>query len=451
MRGLLPVDVAFAPAPASIAMGLALGAWVAGLFSLLPLLAIRDVPALAVLRRAFEAPARGRRDWLRLAAVLVLVLSIVGLSVLQAPSPVAGIAFAASIGIALGVLWGVAVLLMWTVRRLFPTRWPYVWRQGLANLYRPANQTAMVILALGFGAFLLDTVYLVQHNLLRDLRVGGTQDRPNLALFDIQPDQREGLRALLQREGLHVDTPVPIVPMRISSLKGRAAGAVWPKAPRPRKGRLGADRPIDGPCGVNTAAPIATLSARPSAWWPARPGPRAPGSPRTPRASRCPSPSRRDSPRKWASAWATSSPGTCRAWPSPAAWPACAKWNGRASSRTSSSSFPEGPLDSAPQTFLTLTRVSDPTHRARLQRSVAEAFPNVTALDLAQVQEVIEKVIARVSLAIRFMALFSLAAGVIVLLGRSRPAGTSASARACSSRHSGPRARRWRGSSSPNT
>ena len=87
MRGLLPVDVAFAPAPASIAMGLALGAWVAGLFSLLPLLSIRDVPALAVLRRAFEPPARGRRDWRRLAAVLVLVLSIVGLSVLQAPSP----------------------------------------------------------------------------------------------------------------------------------------------------------------------------------------------------------------------------------------------------------------------------------------------------------------------------------------------------------------------------
>jgi len=79
--------------------------------------------------------------------------------------------------------------------------------------------------------------------------------------------------------------------------------------------------------------------------------------------------------------------------------------------------FPEGPLASAPQTFLTLTRVSDPTHRARLQRAVVEAFPNVTAIDLAQVQEVIEKVIARVSLAIRFMALFSLAAGVIVLLG----------------------------------
>ena len=48
---------------------------------------------------------------------------------------------------------------------------------------------------------------------------------------------------------------------------------------------------------------------------------------------------------------------------------------------------------------------------------MVEAFPNVTALDLTQVQEVIEKMIARVTLAIRFMALFSLAAGVVVLLG----------------------------------
>src|SRR5262249_31576797 len=79
--------------------------------------------------------------------------------------------------------------------------------------------------------------------------------------------------------------------------------------------------------------------------------------------------------------------------------------------------FPDGPLDAAPQTFLTLTRAADAARRARVQRAVAEAFPDVTALDLSQVQEVIEKVVARVTLAIRFMAVFSLAAGVVVLLG----------------------------------
>ncbi|HEV7500240.1 MAG TPA: FtsX-like permease family protein, partial [Vicinamibacteria bacterium] len=217
LRDMLPVDVVFAPAPASIVGGLALGAWVAGLFSLLPLLAIRDVSALAVLRRAFEPAPGRRRDPRRILAVLALVLSVVLLAVMEAPTPVAGLVFAAAIGTALAALWGAALFLMKVVRRLLSPTWPYVWRQGLANLYRPANQTAMVILALGFGAFLLDTVYLVHHNLLRDLRVGGgTQDRPNLALFDIQPDQREGVRALLRREGLAADEPVPIVPMRIA-------------------------------------------------------------------------------------------------------------------------------------------------------------------------------------------------------------------------------------------
>jgi putative ABC transport system permease protein len=39
-------------------------------------------------------------------------------------------------------------------------------RQGVANLYRPGNQTRAVILALGFGAFLVSTLYLVQNNIL---------------------------------------------------------------------------------------------------------------------------------------------------------------------------------------------------------------------------------------------------------------------------------------------
>src|SRR5262249_49070017 len=87
-------------------------------------------------------------------------------------------------------------------------------------------QTAMVILALGFGAFLLDTVYLVHHNLLRDLRTDDTRGRPNLALFDIQPDQRDGVRGVLAKEGLAAEALVPIVPMRIASVNGRAAGTL---------------------------------------------------------------------------------------------------------------------------------------------------------------------------------------------------------------------------------
>jgi putative ABC transport system permease protein len=79
--------------------------------------------------------------------------------------------------------------------------------------------------------------------------------------------------------------------------------------------------------------------------------------------------------------------------------------------------FPEGPLAEAPQTFVVLSRMEDARERGRLQRRLAESLPNVTSLDLAQIQQAIENLLDRVGLAIRFMAFFSLAAGAIVLLG----------------------------------
>jgi len=64
-----------------------------------------------------------------------------------------------------------------------------------------------------------------------------------------------------------------------------------------------------------------------------------------------------------------------------------------------------------------LTRVDDAARRGRLQRRLVEAIPNISTLDLAQVSQAIEGILDKVSLALRFMALFSLAAGGLVLVG----------------------------------
>jgi putative ABC transport system permease protein len=79
--------------------------------------------------------------------------------------------------------------------------------------------------------------------------------------------------------------------------------------------------------------------------------------------------------------------------------------------------FPAGPLEGAPQTYVVLSRMGGAAERARLQGRLAESLPNVTSIDLSQVQEAIEALVDRVALAIRFMAFFSLAAGAVVLLG----------------------------------
>jgi putative ABC transport system permease protein len=418
MAGLLPVEVRFAPSWPAAAAGLGVGLWVAAAFALLPLLSVRHVSPLVVLRRPYEADGPKRRDPVRVLAAALLAASVVMLAVIEAPSRASGIGFAVGIGGALLALWAAALALSAALRRFFPSRWPYLWRQGVANLYRPANQTVMVVLALGFGAFLLDTLFLVQHNLLRDLRVDAGADRPNLVLFDIQPDQRSGVEAQLRKAGLPVRAPVPIVPMRILSLKGQSAGAYLAAGAVPR---------------------------------------RAPGERRTPRAGPNPWTLRREYRSTYRSALTSSEKTSAGGeWPPPG-WPASGGpapisiekelaaelgvhvgddvvWDvqGRAvPSRVAHLRevswarfepnffvvFPPGPLEGAPQSFVTLSRADDPQVRARVQRRIVESFPNVTTVDLAQVQQALDRIVSRVALAIRFMALFSLATGTVVLIG----------------------------------
>jgi putative ABC transport system permease protein len=99
----------------------------------------------------------------------------------------------------------------------------------------------MVVLALGFGSFLLSTLLLVQHNLWRELRVDRGAARPNLVFFDVQPDQRDDVAARVSAAGPLTAPVVPIVPMRIESLKGRAISellAIEDETQRPERWAL---------------------------------------------------------------------------------------------------------------------------------------------------------------------------------------------------------------------
>ena len=79
--------------------------------------------------------------------------------------------------------------------------------------------------------------------------------------------------------------------------------------------------------------------------------------------------------------------------------------------------FAPGALDHAPQSWVTMVRAPDAMVRGRVQREVAEHAANVTAIDLGEIQHAIESVVDRIVMAIRFMALFSLITGTIVLIG----------------------------------
>jgi putative ABC transport system permease protein len=404
IAGFIPVDVFPALSWSAVGVGIGTGVLVGLVFAALPILAVRQISPLSALRRPFESDRTPRDPW-RLVAALALVASTVALARLQVGSWRQGAIFAGAVGVALLLLWVASWILVRVVQRWLPEHWPYVWRQGLANLHRPANQTVTLVLALGFGAFLLGTLYLVQYNLLRQLKLSGGPARPNLVLFDIQPDQLTAVQREVSDAGLPLIGPTPIVPMRIRSINGRPVSQLLADTSVTGDGRSNAwaFRREYRSTYRDTVVPSERLIQ--GQWW--KPGDGGAG-----RIS-----IEQDVARELGVGLGDD-----------------IVWDVQGISVTSKIAsvrevdwarfepnffvvFSPGTVDDAPRTFVTLTRVANPSDRGSFQRRLAERFPNVSTLDLSLLQEALERLVERVALAIRFMALFSLVVGALVLVG----------------------------------
>ncbi len=402
--GLLPVEVGFRIRWPTVFAGLGVGVWVAVVFALIPLLSLRDVPPLAALRQRIE-PIRRRRDRARGTAYGALLASILVLALTQAPEPEVGFAFAGAIAATALLLWLTAAALVEATRRFFPARASYGVRQGVANLFRPQNQTVAITLALGFGIFLIATLYLVQVNLLDRFRVESAEDRPNLVLFDVQPDQRAGVAELLVARGAPAFDVTPIVPARIAALNGRPAAEILvdPEARVEGWALRREYRNTYRDTLVHTEALVA------GEWW---------GGAGNPRAGRLP---RISLETDVAEALGVGI-GDRITW----------DFHGIpietevANLRTVDWArfepnffvvFEPGVIEAAPHTLVALVRLPDAESRAETTRALVEAFPNVSVLDLALVQETLDDVTGKAALAVRFLALFSVLGGVVVLVG----------------------------------
>ncbi|HAV61326.1 MAG TPA: ABC transporter permease, partial [Verrucomicrobiales bacterium] len=177
------------------------------LFGLIPLLGVRRVSPLAAIRSSFETSRR--TDVLLWLVFLAIGLFILGFTLTHTRRTRDGVGFAVGLGIAFSCLWlcakGVAV----AARKLTPGWLPFVWRQGLANLHRPNNRTTLLLLSVGLGTFLILTLHLTQHSLLKEIVAGRAEGQANAILFDIQPDQRAELESLLQANGFPVIDAAP--------------------------------------------------------------------------------------------------------------------------------------------------------------------------------------------------------------------------------------------------
>jgi len=414
----MPLDVSIRPSLTAVLTGLGVGLWVSTVFALLPLLGIRTVPPLAVLRRDVDTAERPRADRWTWMARIALGLSVVGLASLEVRDLAKGAGFSVGIGAALLVLFLAARGLISGLRRWFPEKLIYVLRQGLANLYRPANQTVAVVLSLGFGAFLLGALAVSQHNLLRQLRLDGGLSRPNLLFFDIQPDQLEAVQDIIRTERLETQAPVPIVPMRLAAINGRTVSELLADTLRHNR-----DGERIAPWALRreyrSTYRDTTVSSEKLVvgdWW----GRRDVG----PQSSAAATPSG-PVPVSLEVGIAGDLGVTVRdtlTWDIQGVRVVSVVQNLREVNWARFEPnffavFPGGPLDQAPRSYVLLTRAEDPSAIGRLQRQAVEKYPNVTSIDLRSIQQTIERIVASVALAIRFMALLSLATGVVVLIG----------------------------------
>jgi putative ABC transport system permease protein len=404
VAGFIPVNIVPALSWNAVGIGIGTGFLVGVVFAALPILAVRQISPLSALRRPFESDRAPRDPW-RLVAALTLAASTVALARLQVGSWRQGAIFAGAVGVALLLLWVASWILVRVMRRWLPERWPYVWRQGLANLHRPANQTVTLVLAIGFGAFLLGTLYLVQYNLLRQLRLSGGPARPNLVLFDIQPDQLGAVEGELKAAGLPLSGPTPIVPMRIRSVNGRPVSKLLADTSRTNEGRSNAWVYRREYRSTYRDSVVPSERVVQGKWW--QPNDRGAG-----RIS-----IEQDVARELGVGLGDEIVWDVQGIPVPSLVASVREVDWARFEPNFFVVFAPGTLDQAPRTFVTLTRVASAADRGSFQRRLAERFPNVSTLDLSMLQEALERLVDRVALAIRFMALFSLVVGALVLVG----------------------------------
>lgn len=397
----LPVEMSATVSLAAVWNGIWIGFLICLVFALLPLLPIRRVPPLAALRSASGDSMPALRDPLVWLVYALAAGGLVAFGVAQNDRWQTGVGYAAGIGGAFAVLAGFAWLVARITRRVLPASWPFVWRQGFGNLYRPNNRTVLLMQSLGMGVFLVLTMYLVQASLLRELMPARTGNEGNTVLFDIQTEQRDGVLGVLEQQGLPLIEDAPMISMRLHSVKGETVEALRKRAERggwalvreyrsTYRSELGPaeklvagswhqrvdslDEPIPISLeqdlakrlevslgdelvfdvqGIEVACRVASL--REVDW-------------------------RRLSPNFFIV-------------------------------------FPAGVIEQAPAVHAVVTRTGSPEEVGRLQRELIMRFPNVSAVDLSLILETIDGVLGKISQVIRFMALFTVGTGMLVLTG----------------------------------
>lgn len=205
--------------PAALLRGVALGLFVAMLFSLRPLFTTLAVPPARVLRRSAE-PLETKR-WTNWTLTALVLSGALVAAWAQTESLTFAALFTASLLAIAGLLLAAAYGLVRLCARPGRERLPLWLRHGIAALARPGAGTLSAILSLGMGVLVVLCIQLIHETLAHEL--GGELPRgaPTVFLVDVQPGQWQGVQDLLEREGATNVDSSPVVVARLARIDGR--------------------------------------------------------------------------------------------------------------------------------------------------------------------------------------------------------------------------------------
>jgi putative ABC transport system permease protein len=317
----------------------------------------------------------------------------VAFAALQTRSLLTGAFFFLGLLAALACLTVVAIALLFLVRKFFPANAGFILRHSLSSLYRPQNQTRVLLVTIGLGAFIISTLNIVEQSLLSQVEFSG---------FDIQPWQREGVVSLMKENNLSVNQVVPIITCRLREVKGKSIEAIQ------------ADTTDKIPNWALTREYRVTYRDSLHA------------SEQLVKGDIQSHKSGKDS------VWVTISEGMeenlevtvgdslvfdMQGVPVKAFISGIRKVEWPKDPPNFIFVFPSGVLEDAPQIYVTATRIDDQQQANRFQQALVTQFPNVSLIDLRLILSTVNDLFNKLGLIIRFLALFSIITGLVVLAG----------------------------------
>ncbi|MFS4456280.1 ABC transporter permease [Maribacter sp. 2304DJ31-5] len=403
LQGFLPFEVQISTSYQTIVIGLVLGVFMSVLFALAPLISTWYVSPLQVLRVQENTDVKSRPVRLAVFGSILFFVFLFALWLLGNFKFALG--FVLGILITFAVLSGIALWFMRIVKRYFPKSWSFTARQSLLNLFRPNNQTVVLILAIGIGTFLISTLYFTKDFLLAKATLESKTQSPNMIMFDVQTDQKEAIANAIRVKGLPVLENMPIITMRLQKIKDRSANEIrldstsginkWILSHEfrvtYRDMLISSEKLMDGNFNAevlpNRPIPI-SLSDNV-----ARDAQVVVGDTLLFNVQ---------------GMLMETMVGSIRE----------VDW-GRMQLNFSIV-FPPGVLEKAPQFHVLATNAPNKALSANLQKELVQKFPNVSILDLRQILLLIEGILDKISWVIGFMAFFSIITGIIVLIGSVR-------------------------------